>query len=173
MEVKKVYKEDLPKVKLIGKRYTNADRDASGTFGGHWQQCFREGWFDMLHACCTGLSAVSEDSMGAMRMTGEGDDSFEYWIGAFYAPDSPVPEGFEATEIAAGTLGVCWLYGNEKSGELYSMEASNLSMGAIREKGWRYSEQGWFFERYNCPRFTAPDENGNVILDICAYLTAE
>jgi len=48
MEIKKVYKENLPKVKLIGKRYTNADRDESGTFAGHWQQWFREEWFDAL-----------------------------------------------------------------------------------------------------------------------------
>ena len=27
-----------------------------------------------------------------------------------------------------------------------------------------------YFERYACPRFTTPDENGNIILDICFYL---
>ena len=26
-------------------------------------------------------------------------------------------------------------------------------------------EDDWCFERYNCPRFTTPDEKGNVILD--------
>jgi len=172
MEIKKVYKENLPKVKLIGKRYTNADRDESGTFAGHWQQWFRKEWFDVLQKHCTGIQAVSDDYLGAMRMTGE-DGGFEYWIGAFFASDSSVPEGFEAIEIAAGDVGVCWLYGNDKSGELYSMEASDLSMTALKEKGWNFSEQGWFFERYNCPRFTAPDEKGNVILDICAYLITE
>ena len=24
---------------------------------------------------------------------------------------------------------------------------------------------GWWLERYNCPRFTAPDEQGRVVLD--------
>jgi hypothetical protein len=43
-------------------------------------------------------------------------------------------------------------------------------MAAFTEQGWNYSEKGWFFERYNSPRFTVPDEKGNVILDICAYL---
>jgi len=28
----------------------------------------------------------------------------------------------------------------------------------------------WFFERYGCPRFTTPDDKGNVILDICHYI---
>lgn len=172
MEIVKVYKENMPDVKLIGKRYTNADRDESGTFAGYWQQWFQEGWFDILKQCA-GIPGVSGDYLGAMRMTG-GGDGFEYWIGAFFAPGAEIPEGFEAVEIPAGDVGVCWLYGNDKSGELYSMEASNLSMAALSEKGWKFSEEGsWFFERYNNPRFTTPDEKGNVILDICAYLISE
>jgi predicted transcriptional regulator YdeE len=169
MEIKKVYKESIPHVKLIGRRLTNNDRDETGTFARHWQQSFREGWFDILKAC-KGLSGVSDDYLGAMRMTGESGDGFEYWIGMFRAPDAEVPVGFESVEIPAGEVGVCWLYGSDKTGELYSMEASDLSMAALKEQGWDYAETGWFFERYNCPRFTAPDEKGNVILDICAYL---
>jgi len=168
MEIVKVYKETLPCVKLVGKRYTNKDRDETGTFACYWQQCFQEGWFDILKQC-EGIPEVSNDYLGAMRMTGE-DGDFEYWIGALLAPDAKVPDGFVSVEIPAGELAVCWLYGNDKSGELYSMEASDLSMAALSEKGWKFSEKGWFFERYNGPRFTTPDEKGNVILDICVYL---
>lgn len=32
MDITKVYKENMPPVKLIGKRYTNEDRDEMGTF---------------------------------------------------------------------------------------------------------------------------------------------
>ncbi|MCC8022750.1 MAG: hypothetical protein LIO46_03065, partial [Clostridiales bacterium] len=67
-------------------------------------------------------------------------------------------------------LGVCWLSGNDKNGELYSMEASELAMGSFAAQGWKVAEQGWFFERYNMERFTVPDQAGNVILDICACL---
>lgn len=172
MEIKRVYRESLPRLKLIGKRYTNADRDASGTFAGQWQQWFDKGWFDALQKGGKSIQLLSNDSLGAMRMTDE-NGGFEYWIGLFCAPDSAVPEGFEAVEIDAGDIGVCRLYGNDKSGELYSMEASELSMAALKEKGWNFNEDGWFFERYNCPRFTEPDEKGNVILDICAYLSPE
>lgn len=168
MGIIKVYKEKMPCVKLIGKRYTNKDRDESGTFAGYWQQCFKEGWPEILRQC-ESLPGVSDDLVGAMRVVG-GDGDFEYWIGALFAPAAETPDGFESAEIPAGDLGVCWLYGNDKSGELYGMEASNMSMGAFAEQGWTFSEQGWFFERYNCPRFTTPDEKGNVILDICAYL---
>ncbi len=168
MKIVKVYRESMPSVKLIGKRYTDADRDASGTYAGHWQQWFSQGWFDVLTKRCAGVPNVSGDYIGAMRMTGE--NSFEYWIGALFAPEAMVPEGFEAEDIAACDLGVCWLYGNDKSGELYSMEASDMAMAALKEQGYRYSARGWFFERYNNPRFTKPDTDGNVILDICACL---
>lgn len=169
MEIVKVYRESFPDVKLVGKRYTNNDRDGSGTFAKYWQQCFQEGWPGVLKQC-EGIPGVSDDLAGAMRMNGDGGDGFEYWIGAFLAPAAEVPDGFEAVNIPAGDVGVCWLSGNDKNGELYGMEASDLSMAALAEEGWKFSEEGWFFERYNDPRFTVPDEKGNVILDICAYL---
>lgn len=57
-----------------------------------------------------------------------------------------MPEGFDAVAILSGEVGVCWLYGNDKNGELYGTEASDMAMDAMAEKGW-------FFERYNCPCF--------------------
>ncbi len=168
MEIKKVYKESMPALRLIGKRYTNSDRDTTGTFAGHWQQWFQQGWFGALLEQCKNLPNGSSDYIGAMRMT-QGEN-FEYWIGAFFAAEAQVPEGFEAMEFETGDIGVCWLYGNDKSGELYSREASDMAMAAMKERGWKFSEKGWFFERYCCPRFTVPDDEGNVILDICACL---
>lgn len=168
MEIKKVYRESLPQVKLVGKRFVKESMTQGGTFASGWQQAFQEGWFDTLGAC-KGIAGVSSDYIGAMRLIGD-KGAFEYWIGMFLALDAQVPAGFEAVEIAAGDIGVCWLYGNDKSGELYSPEASELSMGAMAAENWRFEERGWFFERYHCSRFTQPDEQGNVILDICAYL---
>lgn len=66
MEIKKVYKESVPQVKLIGKRLTNNDRDENGTFARYWQQSFREGWFDILRQC-KGLPGVGDDYLGAMH----------------------------------------------------------------------------------------------------------
>jgi len=168
VEIVKVYKESLPHVKLVGKRYTNKDRDKTGTFAGYWQQWFREGLFYPLTQSKV-IPGVSEDYLGAIRMNGDKGD-FEYWIGVFLSPDADIPPGFESVEIPEGEVGVCWLRGNDKNGELYSTGASDMSMAALTEQGWKYSDKGWFFERYNNPRFTVPDEKGNVILDICAYL---
>lgn len=104
-----------------------------------------------------------------MRLANDAGE-FEYWIGMLLSPDAQVLDGFLSVDIPAGELGVCWVYGNDKNGELYGMEATELTMAAFAKKGWKYAEDGWFFERYNHPRFTEPDEKGNVILDICAYL---
>lgn len=166
MEIVKVYKESLPPVKLAGRRYTHRDRDENGAFASHWQQWFREGWFDTLQQGGA-VPGVSGDYLGAMRGDGE---AFEYWIGVFLPPDAAVPDGFDAVAFPAGELGVCWLYGSGQSGELFGMEAYRLSTAAFAGQGWNLSPSGWFMERYNCPRFTKPDEKGNVILDLCACL---
>lgn len=165
MEIVKLYKEALPPVRLIGNRYTNEHRDANGCFGRHWQRWFEEKRFDAL-APCKAIPGVSEDYVGAMRFV---DGAFEYWIGAIFASDSLVPDGFESIDVPAGELAVCWLYGDTAAGQLFSPEAVERCTTAMANEGWRIAQEGWFLERYNCPRFTAPDERGNVILDICAY----
>lgn len=73
-------------------------------------------------------------------------------------------------DIPAGDIGICWIYGNESTGELYGIEPHNACVKKIEEQGWKVAENSWFFERYQCPRFTTPDEKGNVILDYCFYL---
>lgn len=155
----KTFLEPCPSVKLVGKRYTNADRDQCGTFGEKWSQWFERGWFTQLESCGSGPDG---SYVGAMRIAEQG---FEYWIGMLLT-EARVPADFEAVDIPAGNMAVCYLYGQEDSGELYSMH--DACMVAWREKGW--TPNGWFIERYNCPRFTTPDEKGNVILDYCACL---
>lgn len=172
MEIRRVYRQGLPKCTLVGRRFTNRDRDENGTFARYWQQSAEEGWFDALGRC-KAIPGVSGDRLGAMRMASGGPESFEYWIGALFSPDTQVPEGFESVGIPAGDAGICWVYGSGRTGELFGMEASQAVMAALAGEGWHAAEGGWMFERYNHPRFTVPDEKGNVILDIGAYLAGE
>ena len=58
-----------------------------------------------------------------------------------------------------------WIYGSESSGEIYGMSAEALCQAELDRRGWVRKDAGWHFERYNCPRFTTPDAQGNVILD--------
>lgn len=53
----------------------------------------------------------------------------------------------------------------EGSGEPYTMDPHNMCLEELKTHGFLRKEDDWCFERYNCPRFTTPDENGNVILD--------
>ncbi len=54
--------------------------------------------------------------------------------------------------------------------EKYDIETQDELAVKLREEGFEgvLDADGacWFFERYGCPRFTVPDEKGNVILDI-------
>lgn len=164
MKILETRREHYPAVKLVGKRYTNADRDALGTFGAQWSQWFENDWFSCLSG--GGLPAVSDDFVGVMRQSEAG---FEYWIGMLKAPDDPVPRGFAAVEIPEGDLGVCLVYGREGP-DLFGMEACSACHQAWAERGWIPAPGAWYMERYNCPRYTTPDPAGNVILDTCVWL---
>ena len=71
----------------------------------------------------------------------------------------------ERDTIEALDYAVCYLQGKEGSSEFYAMETHNLCLEEIKRLGLQRKEDDWCFERYNCPRFTTPDADGNVILD--------
>jgi predicted transcriptional regulator YdeE len=164
--ITKVYKETVPALRFIGKRYVDSDR-IDGTFGAKWGEWFENGWFGVIEKQFEGnLAEIHVDGgayIGLMRDNSEG--AFEYWIGIFMPKETSAPEGFALIDFPAGELGVCWVYG--KDSEVYMREG---------ECGERLEAEGynvntdWCFERYVCPRFTTPDENGKVVLDICFYL---
>ncbi len=166
MKIVNVQCEKLPEMKLIGKCYRQSDADEFGSYSGKWDEWFQNNWFDALKGD-GGIEKISDDFIGLMR-TYEGQQ--EYWIGILMAPNDPVPAGYESLSLPAGDLGVCFVYGNEDSGELYSAQIWELCLQAYAEQGWSVKEGTVFMERYNCPRFTTPDEQGNVILDICMFL---
>ena len=163
--IQKVFREEMPEVKLIGKRYTSADRDQYGTFSAKWEEWFRNNTFEQLR-CCEGIRGISDDFVGAMRLTETG---FEYWIGILMNTTDTAPAGFEAVDIPAGKLAVCYVYGKDQTNELFGMDVHTACMDEWKKQGWRVENTAWYIERYNCPRYTNPDEKGNVILDYCAY----
>lgn len=164
MEIVKVYRESFPALRLIGKKYSNKD-----DIGAKWGQWHQNGWFDAIESL--GLLPQNNDAyVGAKRIC---EGAFEYWIGMLFPQETGAPEGFEAADIAPLDMAVCWLYGGESSGELTSMEAHNKCLSEIAERGYARRENEWCFEMYNCPRFTTPDEKGNVILDYCVAVNPE
>lgn len=98
-------REACPPLKLTGRRYTDADRDAGGSFAAQWGQWFQNNWFAPLVR--EGVAAFIIAYVGAMRITEAG---FEYWIGVFMAPEAPVPQGYEAVESGMRSGGLLPLW---------------------------------------------------------------
>ena len=151
-------KEDRwPAARFIGKKYTS---------GANWGEWWANDWFSVLEKQ-PGLAINDDSYIGAVHIV---DGMPEYWIGMFFAPDTAVPEGFEYVDIESMDYAICYLYGNPDNGELFEMETHNMCLEEIKARGLKRKEDDWCFERYNCPRYTTPDESGNVILDYAISL---
>ena len=84
--------------------------------------------------------------------------------------------GFDYIDFPKSELGICWVYGKEEEIMLI-----NEGIDIIHQCNERLKEDEMYhvhdknntcfaFERYSSPRFTTPDENGNIILDMCCFL---
>ena len=170
-EIIKVYKQRVPALRFIGKKYGDGDR-VNGGFGVKWGEWFKNGWFDVIEKQSDKkITEGYEDGdayIGLMRC--KKGEPFEYWIGIYMPENTVVPDGFDSIDFLESELGVCWVYGKES--EVYMQEEKcairlgNEGFSITSDKNGAY----WFFERYGCPRFTTPDKDGKIILDICHYL---
>ena len=154
MDVKilEIKKEHCPGMLLIGKRYAS---------GPNWGEWWANDWFSKLEA--NPRHAMNEDAfIGAVRIV---NGRPEHWIGMFFPMGTAVPDGFESVEMEETDFAVCFLYAKENSSDFYTMETHEMCLEALKEQGFTRREDSWCFERYQCPRFTTPDEQGNVILD--------
>ncbi|MFC7679839.1 AraC family transcriptional regulator [Paenibacillus sp. GCM10028914] len=165
-EVIKVYREYLPKLRLIGKLYTDKDRNAVGSFADKWDEWIKNGWFEEL----VKLGALPESYGATYGMMRFNEDTFEYWIGMLFPEQTEVPEGYSYADIEDGDVAVCWIYGRDDNGEIFGIEPHEMCMEKINQEGWQLQDKPWFFERYDNTRFTSPDEKGNVILDYGVYI---
>lgn len=161
------YKQNFPKSRFVGIKYGDADR-VNGMFGWVWGQWFEQGRFETLERKLEEeFQFVYPDwsaYIGLMRYK-EGEP-FEYWIGMFLPEGSEVPEGFSYVDFDFEYVGICWVQGKEEFVYGHEMECYaklvDQGMKGIEDKNGAC----WFFERYGCPRFTTPDKNGEIILDI-------
>lgn len=163
-KIKKIYTQSLPAMKLVGKCY-HEDEKQNGTFAAKWAEWFAKDWFSpLLLPEAAGEPFEDCNAYIGLCRCKEGEP-FAYWIGVFMPLDAPVPDGYESVEFKACEIAVCWIYGKEP--EIYS----TCCLDALKQQGyeWTADRDGirWCFERYVCPRFTQPDRDGNVILDMC------
>jgi len=136
--------------------------------GGAW---FQNGWFDILEKCVNENFKKAYEDWGSylgLIHHKEGVSS-DYSIGMFLPEKTIVPQGFEYYDFPKGTFGVCWVYGKENEVHCHSGECKKI----LEEQGYKILLNGdeyWSFERDGCPRFSTPDEKGNVITDVCFYI---
>ena len=164
-EIIRVFRDSVPALRFIGKKYPD--------FGPWWGEWFAGGWFDMIEQAMGGTGSILdiwENGAGyvGLERRAEGQP-FEYWIGMFAPAGTQAPEGFSCVDFPASVLGTCWIYGPES--EVHSGIPGCLKK--VTEAGmtlWHDEAGGtWSFENGLCPRFTTPDEKGNVILDYCWF----
>ena len=163
-EIIKVFRDPVPAMRFIGKKYAD--------YGG-WGEWFVNGWFDAVEGAMGGpdaILAVWKNGGGYCGLERRGDVPFEYGIGMFAPAGTPVPEGFACVDFPAGTLGTAWICGPE--GEVHgAIPACAAKLAEAGMEPLRDADGGvWSFENGLCPRFTVPDEKGNVILDYCYYI---
>ena len=160
----KTFREILPDLRFIGKRYGDI---------GHWGEWWQNDWFDEVEKAMGGVDKVLAlwENGGAyvgLERRHEGN-LLAYWLGMFAPAGTPVPEGFEAIDFKGVDLGTCWIYGPE--GEVHD---TRLCRPSVLEAGftpWKDAEGSeWSFENCTCPRYTTPDERGNVVLDYCFFV---
>ncbi len=171
-EIIKVYKEQLPSLRFIGKCYTNADRVCG--FGHKWAEWFQSGWFEELEKLGEAQD-IENGYLGFMRCNGSDfENTFEYWIGMFFPPNTSAPDGYDFIDLSESSIGVCWIKGKEEDGSIYGMHdecVTKLKENAMGSFQGDNEDRAYFFERYQCPRFNEKDEQGNVILDYGIYLS--
>ena len=168
-EIIKTYKKEVPAMRFIGKRYTDKDRGAQcNTFGPAWNEWFEKGWFDFLsNQIPSDFKFFCEEGNASIGLMAAPKGVFEYWIGYFSPSDTSVPDGFQHVDFSNSSVGVCWVQGKEN--EVFFQEDNCVK--EIEQQGIGKCGD-WAFECYT-NRYSKPNENGDVILDVCFFLQGD
>jgi hypothetical protein len=161
-EITKVYRQEVPAMCYVGKKIHNWDFSVMFQPGGldliekHIDENFKK-YYEDWNAYCV------------LHRNKEGEP-FEVFYGMFLPDTTPLLEGFVKFDFPKSTLGVCWVYGNESFVNGKTLEA----LRRLENEGYKIMPDKnniiWSIERNGCPRFTTPDEKGNVINDVCYYI---
>jgi len=104
-EIIKAYRQSVPALRFIGKKYGDSDR-VNGGFGKQWGDWFEQGLFGIIEAKIKGsLKTVYEDGdayIGLMRW--KDGEPFEYWIGILRRRAQKFPRGLTIETFPPPTL---------------------------------------------------------------------
>ncbi len=154
--------KQLPAVRVVGKEIAANHNDimaGNNNLPAFWQQCFDDNTFATLEAL--GDAIYDDAYVGYISNFDPATGNFSYICGMLMNPGTTAPEGFTARDIAPAKAAVAWIKGTIP--DVFSA-AHDFTMKAMEERG-ATPDGPWCMELYNCPRFTQPDADGNVILD--------
>ncbi|OGO92477.1 MAG: hypothetical protein A2Y17_11015 [Clostridiales bacterium GWF2_38_85] len=164
----KVYKQKVPAMRFIGKNYGSGQHP-------NWGDAWSFDVFGKIEKAMGGedKSHVLYEDAGAycgLYYRNAETGGYDGWVGMFTPPDTEVPEGLSYIDFPEQSFGICWIYG--KQSEVYNLVSQCPSK--IKSAGMEIQSDGngyiGFFERDQCPRFTTPDEKGNIIIDYCYFV---
>lgn len=156
--------KELPALKLVGKelRYSrNALMQGDNRIPGLWDQCYAENAFAVLEAQTDCVFDAAH--VGVMIDWDRGDGDFSYICGMLMRDDAVVPEGYVSRMLVPTKAAVSWIRGKDVAD--VCAKAHELTEQALQAEGYRNDGMSWCMELYNCPRFTTPDEKGQITLD--------
>ena len=167
----KTYKAELTDCRFIGRSYGEESKK-NDTFGWLWDEWFAADLFAPIEKAA--LRAVRNG--GAMIEDGDAycgmfiiaaDGTCQYWIGMIVPTETEIQEGYDSFSLSACDAVVNWVCGKEPDVYFHSCIEKMEEYGYY----WDASPSGerLMTERYVCPRFTEPDENGNLILDLVYF----
>lgn len=154
----------LPSLKVLGKelRY-NMEKHMKGDnrIPNFWDKCFADKTFSLLEKQ---TDFVYDNAyVGVMLDWDKGDGDFSYIVGMLMKDGVSVPDGYICRDIEETDVVIGWIKGKNTS-DVCSTAHSQTEQ-ALKENGYKCDKMKWCMELYNCPRFTTPDENGDIILD--------
>ena len=159
---------EQPEIIVVGKSihlYTDGTK-AEMTPPELWARCFADGTLATLEALADFIHnpayvGYMDTNNGAWK-GGEG----RYICGMMMKPGVSVPDGFAAQTLKPAKVAVGWIKGKKNNEAAIYANAHDFTEKAILEKGLKpWGGHDWCMEVYTCPRFTTPDENGDIIVD--------
>ncbi|MCL2404633.1 MAG: MerR family transcriptional regulator [Defluviitaleaceae bacterium] len=162
----KAYKQAIGPMRFIGKKYTSGS-EAWSTNSPDWAPDWNRD-SDQWLPKRLGIDpkALYEDGDSLIGLMNHRDGGFEYWLGYFVPPNTPVPEGYGYEDFPKSEykdVATCWLYGHND--EVFAIEP--MAYEKLLEEGYEVDDL-WWFERYH-PIRSDEDKKGNVIIDICFF----
>ncbi len=150
VKILRIYKEVLPSLRFIGKRY-----NGNINFLSKWKELHGNDWFNVLSKA----NPYNEAYIGGKRIV---NGMLEYWIGMLFLPNTKVPDEFEYVDIDFVNCATFTLYG--KPLKVISFETHNLCLDELEKYSMKRYEDHWCFECFK-NRYDIIDTERNIIID--------